>query len=730
MKNFYNIILKANRILLLLLWFLSLSWSTIAVYTLSNKPNLNLPLCHSDSYFFVYSKSQYFNLNKGDILISLDDDLIKSEKDYLYKIDKKRIGGKIIFEFERNGIRAKNDFILKPYKRWFYSGIILISSITFLILSLIVYLSKPEEKKVKILFLFSILFIFDAVGSYFPYLKLSYPHSPLYPYYLILIFLIPPCLLYFFSFFPQELPFKNIRFFTKLFFILSPFLALLFIFLFLKTNIFCKENMHLIPFWYLFIWLVIFPVLISIYHIFKSKEEKETIQAKWVLYSFILAGFLHILIRLVPFLTENKIFIDKSFLIMIDLLFPLSIILSIKKHNLFNIDRLFYKTILYFLSIISFIFLYIFIARIITIFFESSMEMPQIISVFISIIILYPFFNFSKNFLNKIFLRTESKTIEKIEKFGNEIMNLHTIEQIKEKIKIELKDILKVAYVEFDLNNLHKRNNATLFYKLNGERWNAFLSIGEKLSEQKFTQIEKKALQNLAIQIQKSIDYCFLRQELIEKEKLAMIGKVSSIIAHEIKNPLNAMKLIVVFLIQKYGETEEYRIILNEIERLNKILNDVQDWSKTISLCKKEFRIYQFIEHLEKIILPILKEKDIQFIIEKPQENFSLNADFERLEQVMLNLVQNSITAIRDRKGEVKFKAFTEEHRCYFHFEDNGIGMDDKEVEKIFEPFSSSTGSSGIGLYVVKKIIDAHKGQIYVYSEKNKGTRFVLWIPC
>jgi len=69
MKKVYSIISKANKILLLLLWFLSLSWSIIAVYTLSIKPNLNLPLCHSDGYFFVYSKSQYFNLNKGDILL-------------------------------------------------------------------------------------------------------------------------------------------------------------------------------------------------------------------------------------------------------------------------------------------------------------------------------------------------------------------------------------------------------------------------------------------------------------------------------------------------------------------------------------------------------------------------------------------------------------------------------------------------------------------------------------
>jgi len=716
-----------NRLFLLTFWFFSLIWSIFSSIFLLTKPNLNLPYLFENGSLIFYKDFKEFNFKKGDIIISIDGEKIEKENEYINIVKKKKIGEKISFEFERNGIKVKNDFVLKPFKEKYSSFIIAASILIFLFLSLIVYLSKPEDKKVKILFFFSILFVYDSVGGYFPYLKFSYPHSPLYPFYILMIFLVPPSIFYFFSVFPREIKIK--KFLINSFFLLSFILGILFIFLILKTNIFYKDKIYIIPFYYFFFWLVIFPVFICLYYIFKSKEEKETIQAKWVLFSFVLAGILHITIRLIPFITQNKIFIDKSYIILIDLLFPLSIIISIKKHNLFDINRLFYKTILYFFSFFFFLLLYIFIANNISTFFETSMQLSQILSIFLSLLILYPFFKILNKILNKIFLRTEIETIEKIENLGKDIMELYNLEEIKRKVREDLKDILKVDFLEFDLNKFQKEEGKNLFYKMKGQKWEGFLSIGEKLSEQKFTKSEKKSLKNLILQIQKSIDFCFLRKELLEKEKLAALGRISSIIAHEIKNPLNGMKLILYYLSQKYGEIEEVKILLNEIERLQKILNDVQDWSKEIKLSKKNFEIYNFLSHLENLISPILKEKEIDFIIEKPKENFVINADFERLEQVFLNLTQNSIKAIGNKKGKIIFKTYLEDFKCFFHFEDNGAGIEDEEKEKIFEPFFSSTGSTGLGLFVVKKIIDSHNGNITVFSEKNKGARFLVCIP-
>lgn len=716
-----------TKVFLKIFWLLSLLWSIFASFWLSSKPNLNLPLYFEKGTLKVYKDNKNFNLKKEDLIISIDNKMVNSEEEYFRIIKSKKPLDKISFLVKRENKIEEISSTLKPYIKNFHSKIILLATAIFLILSLIVFLSKSEDKRVKILFLFSTLFIYDSVGGYFPYLKLSFPHAPLYPFYILMIFLIPPTLLYFFSYFPKEIKFKNKNFLIILFYFLNFLFGSIFILLFLKTKIFYQSTLYEIPFYYFFFWLVLFPILVCLYYILRSKDEKETIQAKWVLYSFFLAGIFHIIIRIIPYLTDYRFYIDKSFIILIDLLFPISIIISIKKHNLFDISRLFYKTILYFFSFFFFIFLYILFSTKLASIFETSMNLSQILSTLFSILIFYPFFKYLNKSLNKIFLRTELENIENIEKFGKEIMELYSLEEIKKKIKEELKVILKVNFLEFELNkNFEKRG---LFYVLEGEKWQGFIMIGEKLSEQKFSRREIKAIDNLIVQIQKSIDYCFLRQKLLEKEKLALMGTLSSVIAHEIRNPLNGMKLVISFLSQKYGEREEYKILLDEIERLNKILKDVLDWAKEVKVERQNFEIYNFIDHLYSFIYPVLKDKNIDFTIQKPQENFFLNADFEKLKQIFLNLTQNSIKAVEEIKGEIKIKIFKENQNCCFHFEDNGKGIEEEELLKIFEPFYSHSGSTGLGLFVVKKIVDGHNGKIEVSSIKNKGTRFTIWIP-
>lgn len=319
--------------------------------------------------------------------------------------------------------------------------------------------------------------------------------------------------------------------------------------------------------------------------------------------------------------------------------------------------------------------------------------------------------------------------IKKIEKIKEKIIDVSSIDEIKRIVLEEFQKAIPVEFLSLEINKEPPSFKGNIINFGMGD-WKGYFAFGGRLSEEPFSKEERNAINSLVKQIEKSVGYIFLQNSLIEKEKLAMLGTFSSIIAHEIKNPLNGMKLIVSFLSQKYGESEEYKILLKEIERLNKILNDVLDWHREVKLEKNSFEIYDFINQIENLIFPILEEKNISFILERPEENFYLNADFEKLKQVFLNLTQNSIKALEGRKGEIKIKIFKEDNKCHFYFEDNGKGIGEEELLKIFEPFSSFTGSTGLGLFVVKKIIDAHNGKIEVSSIKNTKTRFDIWIPC
>jgi nitrogen-specific signal transduction histidine kinase len=238
------------------------------------------------------------------------------------------------------------------------------------------------------------------------------------------------------------------------------------------------------------------------------------------------------------------------------------------------------------------------------------------------------------------------------------------------------------------------------------------------------------AIENIGLykDLQEAYDNLIETQEqLIQTESLAKIARLSTSIAHEIRNPLSAINTAVDVLKEELKLKEEdeklFNIIQKETKRLNEIITDFLQFAR---LKEPDFRKIEIVDLLDSILLLMEKEIPSNIKIEKNyrEKKCEIIADPDLLKSVFYNIILNSIQAI-DKKidGIIKIDFQEDEKYCKIYITDNGCGIKKEDIEKIFEPFySTKKEGTGMGLAIVANIVLKHKGKINVESEKNKTT--------
>ncbi|MFA7288484.1 MAG: ATP-binding protein [Melioribacteraceae bacterium] len=220
-----------------------------------------------------------------------------------------------------------------------------------------------------------------------------------------------------------------------------------------------------------------------------------------------------------------------------------------------------------------------------------------------------------------------------------------------------------------------------------------------------------------------------LESEIIRSEKLASLGKMSATIAHEIKTPLTSIKMNVDMISKSITlepeDRESFQIISKEVNRLNKLVKEVLQITRTAPLSLEIINIRFFIEEIISQISFNLKNKIISFY--NKSEDFDLFFDKDKLKQVFLNLFQNSIEAIHDN-GFITINSSKDEEFIYIKIIDNGTGINDPKT--IFDPFYTDKASgTGLGLSISKRIIEQHNGELELISSKPGETIFQIKLP-
>jgi two-component system sensor histidine kinase PilS (NtrC family) len=218
------------------------------------------------------------------------------------------------------------------------------------------------------------------------------------------------------------------------------------------------------------------------------------------------------------------------------------------------------------------------------------------------------------------------------------------------------------------------------------------------------------------------------------QDRLAAIGRMAASIAHEIRNPLAAMRgSIQILRADMEGEssqTELMEIILRESDRLNRIISDFLSYARPRSIIQSKVDVGELLRQIFRLLRHSPEIGGRQIIEEEvPASPVLVSADSEQLQQVFWNLARNALQAM-PTGGTLL--AVVEKHgqsRLRVTFSDTGRGMSPDQVEHLFEPFSSTTGGTGLGLSIVYQIIRDHGGTINVRSREGQGTTITIELP-
>ena len=199
-------------------------------------------------------------------------------------------------------------------------------------------------------------------------------------------------------------------------------------------------------------------------------------------------------------------------------------------------------------------------------------------------------------------------------------------------------------------------------------------------------------------------------------------------ITHEIKNPIAVVKgYLDMYDTNNPKHSVKYiPIIKEEINRVLMLLEDFLSITK-IKIEKEEMDLGLLLDDIKKSFNLILKSKDIKLICKDLDEVY-VYADYNRLKQVLVNLIKNSMESI-DGEGSIKISVHKNKSKIKIIIEDNGIGMDESELEQIKNAFfSTKKNGTGLGVYLSNEIIKSHGGDLKYFSKKNKGTKVVITI--
>ncbi len=226
-------------------------------------------------------------------------------------------------------------------------------------------------------------------------------------------------------------------------------------------------------------------------------------------------------------------------------------------------------------------------------------------------------------------------------------------------------------------------------------------------------------------------------KQLVQAQKLASLGRLTSGVAHELNNPLNNISTSIQILIEELEEADlEYKKELltgaeKEVERGKEIVQSLLEFARERTLSLKQVNFKDLVDSAIQQIQSQLPD-NVHFDIQVPA-NIQAALGEQRIERVLINLIMNAVHAMKDG-GQIIIRANNEYQKEGFSFQviDTGVGIPKEIISKIFDPFFTTKKvgkGSGLGLSIVYGIMEQHGGNISVVSEVGKGTAFTCFIP-
>ncbi len=221
-----------------------------------------------------------------------------------------------------------------------------------------------------------------------------------------------------------------------------------------------------------------------------------------------------------------------------------------------------------------------------------------------------------------------------------------------------------------------------------------------------------------------------MHNEIKENEK--QTKQLLSGIAHEIKNPLGGMEIYTGLLREEFSQDTASATYLEKtitaLRNLSQTVTSYLDYARPVKSEPTRLSVTSVLEDVMRILQPELRQKRVQLA---STGDGVATADESKLRRVFLNLLQNALQAVPAEKGQIRVEIQpVDEDRLQIRITDNGVGISEEDMERIFHPyFTSSEKGHGLGLPIVKNILDELNGSIFVESEVGEGTTMTVFLP-
>lgn len=280
---------------------------------------------------------------------------------------------------------------------------------------------------------------------------------------------------------------------------------------------------------------------------------------------------------------------------------------------------------------------------------------------------------------------------------------------------------------------------------------NGTIFLGKKTDGAPFTEQELNLLSILINQATFAIEHASLYEQQTERlkkmyrtDRLATLGELAAGAAHEIRNPLTAIRSTIQYLSKDFSadpvKSEMVTELISEVERINKIVQGLLSFARPSDLNTSDINIEQLINQTLLLVTNTLRKQNVEVEFEYFTDNTTIQGDAEQLKQVFLNIILNAVEAMgknppeRSRTLIISIEKGTpiNTHSRYLiiSFEDSGKGIEQKNIENVFNPFfTTKEEGTGLGLAICYGIINRHEGEIEVKSVPDKGTCMNIKLP-
>lgn len=427
-------------------------------------------------------------------------------------------------------------------------------------------------------------------------------------------------------------------------------------------------------------------------------------------------------------------------------------------------------------------------AEILSFFYSVNRVAAEIIIIFILSLLVYPFINRIQNLLSEILSQNYTQFRNKVLKFLQDSSNTFSIDELVKNTEEFLIDLfgVKDAYVlmpdSLNKNFLFKDGDTVIKISMESKMINYLKensetsevdSIGEvsDRNDAAFLAmfsgglvvplVSDKKLKGIVILESKKGGQIFATEELdaltlfsnpictlIERnqtlhkikeeemkssqmEKFAAIGRMTAGIAHEVRNPLNIISTAAETILKKQNDSETVNkllyFIVEEVDRMNKIVSDFLQLSKPVSLNIEKRDIISFLKIIAEQLKLSYKDYDVDIEVKNKKEVF-VETDFDALRHIVMNLCSNSFEAIQ-QNGKIFLEILEEPRKTVITISDTGGGIPEENKDKVFDLFfSTKPTGTGLGLSIVLSMVENLKGEI-MFENSDSGVVFTIKLP-